>query len=99
MRDRGRANRRKRPATWIAAAMLLLTAPQALPSAADFEEDLARVDRALRENPSKVPALALRSCRSRRDAAIRYFEMGRLARAEHGLEYCIRILKIPESER
>ncbi len=98
MRKRVRANRWKSRGVLIAAVALLLPGPQAL-LASDFADELARVDRALSKNPSRVHALALKSCRARRNAAVRHYDKGQLAQAERRLKYCFQVLKIPEPSR
>ena len=90
MRKRVRANRWKSRGALIAAVALLLPGPQAL-LASDFADELARV-----ENPSRVHALALKSCRARRNAAVRHYDKGQLPQAERRLKYCFQVLKIPE---
>jgi len=90
-----RVGRRKRLWVWIVAMALLL--PGARPLLAnDFDADLARVDDALKNNPSHVFPQALVSCRSRRDAAVRLFDTGQVTRAERSLKYCFQLLKISE---
>ena len=95
MRKRVRANRWKGRVALIAAVAFLLPGPKAA-VASDFADELARVDRALRKNPSRVHARAVESCRTRRNAAVRLHGMGQRTRAESGLKYCIQVLKIPE---
>ena len=68
---------------------LSLAAILAAPTAAvgDFEEDLARVDNALRTNPSRVLEFALEACLVRRKFAIELHRQGqdvRLARRLRG---------------
>ena len=77
----------------VAVGGVLLLGAEPLP-ASDFDDELERVDRALRENPSRVPLQALVSCRSRRDAALRLHQSGQEARAERGLKYCMQVLRI-----
>jgi cytochrome c553 len=89
--------RRKRRWAWTLAAALLLSGAQPL-LASDFDTDLARIDDALRKNPSRVFPHALASCRSRRDAAVRLFDTGQIARAERSLKYCFQMLQISEVE-
>ena len=98
MRKPIRANRRWRQAIWVAAAALVLLVPQA-PSADEFEDYLALVDRGLKHNPSRVNAMAIKSCRSRRNSAVRYEKMGQHDRARDALEYCLKILKVSDRKR
>lgn len=98
MRKLGRCNRRMMRAALVVAGALVLPGAPALANDLDFKHELARIDQALRDNPSRVPALAVKSCRSRRKAAIRYQKAARHAEAERALEYCIQVLQIPESE-
>ncbi len=74
---------------------VLLTFPQSL-LAAGFAEDLERVDRALKENPSHVLPQVVQSCLHRRNDAVRLYQAGHVERAERRLKYCIQVLKIPE---
>jgi cytochrome c553 len=78
----------------IVAAALMLAGPR--PALADFAEDLGRVDRALKENPSRVLPQVVQSCVHRRNDAVRLYQAGHLERAERRLKYCIQVLKIPE---
>jgi cytochrome c553 len=64
--------------------------------AAGFEESLARVDRALKTNPTHVHLHALESCHKRRAVAARLYYSGRAARAERSLKYCFVLLDLPE---
>jgi cytochrome c553 len=86
---------RGRLATAAALVALLAAAPVAL--AADFDAELARVDQALRTNPSKVSAHALESCRHRRNFAVKLYDMGQTARAERSLRSCFDLLGIRET--
>ena len=87
--------------TWITlATALALLAAGPLPAAAeDFDDALARIDRALRTNPKRVPAEALLSCQNRRNYAAQLAHAGEWQRARRGLRYCFRLLKIPEEPR
>lgn len=85
-------------ARWASILVLGLFLPGPLPIlAGDFDDDLARVDRALRENPSRVPVETLDSCRSRRNTAVRLHDSGFRARADRSLKYCFQVLKVPET--
>jgi len=95
MCTRVRADLSKIRVALIVAVTLMLAGPQPL-LAAGFAEDLARVDRALRDNPSHVPAQVVESCRHRRNDAARLYQAGHLERAERRLKYCIQALKIAE---
>ena len=63
---------------------------------ADFEEDLARIDEALRTNPSRVMGQAVESCVTRRKVAIALWNSGQQARAMRRLNRCFSLLDIPE---
>jgi len=78
----------------FAATFLLLASS---PAVADFEEDLARVDRALQKNPSRVLRQAVQSCVGRRASAITLYDHGFTVRAERQLKACFSLLKIPEA--
>lgn len=62
--------------------------------AADFFDDLKRVDTALKSNPSGVLRQSLESCLKQRNYAVKMYEMGLTTRAERGLEYCFETLRI-----
>ena len=76
-----------------ASALVLLTA---LPAAAGFEADLARVDAGLKKNPKRVTRQALESCLNRRTFALRLYDRGYDVRAERALRACFQLLRIPE---
>jgi len=78
----------------LLAALLSLVSPS--PARADFEGDLARIDEALKKNPSRVLPQALESCLSRRQFALDLYDRGRTVRAERSLRQCFDLLKIPE---
>ena len=63
---------------------------------ARFDATLDRVDEALRENPGHVQVHALDSCLSRRNLAVRLFQIGEPVRAMRRLDYCVKMLQIPE---
>ena len=63
---------------------------------ADFIDDLARVDKALRTNPSKVLNQALESCLNRRRFAVVLWDSGHEVRANRALKSCFHLLEIPE---
>jgi cytochrome c553 len=60
----------------------------------EFNEGLARVDHAIRTNPSHVSAPALESCRNRRNNAVRLYSGRQTSRAKRSLRYCFDVLKI-----
>lgn len=62
---------------------------------ADFEEDLARVDAALKKNSKDVIQERRESCMNRRDFALKLYYAGQDVRAERSLRYCFRVLDIP----
>lgn len=78
----------------IAGAVLLLAPIAAVTG--DFEQDLARVDQALRKNPSNVSPEAVESCRARRNSAVELDRDGYEIRAKRSLHYCFRVLKLAE---
>ena len=69
------------------------------PSLADeFEETLQRVDRALASNPNYVVPHALSTCANRRMFAAKLYYAGHEARAERSLKYCVKLLRISETD-
>ena len=76
------------------AALLCVSNPVA---AMDFLEALERVDQALRNNPSRVPDVALDSCYNRRQYAVRLYDARQTTRAERSLEFCFNALKISKA--
>jgi cytochrome c553 len=78
----------------VVLGMLLPGVPAAL--ADDFAESLKRVDSALVKNPSRVSPMALDSCRSRRNFAVKLYDQGITTRAERSLKFCFDLLEIPE---
>lgn len=94
--------RRMQPASAKRASLLVALASAAVLLAArgaraDFEEDLERVDEALRTNPSHVLTHALDSCLVRRRFAIELYNSGHEARANRSLRSCFHMLEIPET--
>ncbi len=84
-----------RPASLLLA--LLLALPIALEAdAGDFNDDLARVDHALRNNPAGVSPQALDSCLSRRNFALQLYNEGYTARAERSLAFCKQLLRVSD---
>lgn len=77
---------------------LALLIGSAAAGATDFDRDLARIDEAIRKNPSKVPGHALDACASRRAFAVRLYNQGQHARAKRSLGYCFSLLKIAAVE-
>jgi cytochrome c553 len=84
---------RRRVMLGLSLAVILATPIAAV---GDFEEDLARVDNALRTNPSHVLEFALEACLTRRKFAIELYRQGQDVRAERSLASCVALLKIPE---
>jgi len=83
---------------WTLAALtaaVVFLCPMAA-TAGDFRSDLARVDKTLTTNPSRASLAAREACRSRRDFAVRLFDMGYPNRAERRLAYCFDVLDIPD---
>jgi cytochrome c553 len=99
LRETNRADRSIRQPTLIAAAAamaLFLAAPDAA-LAMNFPDALKRVDYGLQKNPARVPAVALDSCRKRRDFAVKLYEAREIDRAEQSLKTCFDLLKISET--
>jgi cytochrome c553 len=63
----------------------------------DFDEELARVDHALRNNPNRVGRRALDSCLQRRNAAVRLADAGHIVRAERRLKRCRGLLLLSDT--
>jgi cytochrome c553 len=63
----------------------------------DFDEELARIDQALRSNPNRVGRRALDSCLSRRNAAVKLANAGYSVRAERRLKRCRGLLLLSDS--
>jgi cytochrome c553 len=61
-----------------------------------FDHLLARVDKALRQNPHHVVAYALDSCENRRIFAINLHRAGYEARAVRSLKYCTDLLNLAD---
>ncbi len=80
------------------ALVALLASP--LPALAEeFDVALARVDEALRTNPSRTSSQALESCRSRRNFAVMLWDAGQLDRANRSLKFCYNVLEIEKMMR
>jgi cytochrome c553 len=92
MRVGVRVGRGKGRRALVVAVALLLPAAEPVPESA-FTDELARVDRALKENPSHVPSQALQACLHRRNDAVRLYRLGHVERAERRLKYCTQTLK------
>ncbi|MBW2288986.1 MAG: c-type cytochrome [Deltaproteobacteria bacterium] len=86
-------NRRRVVVAYVVAA-LLVTSSAAF---ADFEDDLARIDAALKKNPSRVLRQALESCAGRRAFAINLYDREYPVRAKRQLKVCFDLLQIPET--
>ena len=81
----------------LALVLAVLAAMLAAPVAfGDFDEDLARVDNALRTNPSRVLDQALESCLTRRNFAVELYRQRQEVRAQRSLASCVSLLKIPD---
>lgn len=65
------------------------------PVQAEFMDDVARIDQAIKENPSNVLRQSLESCLKKRNFAIQLYRMGETVRAERSLKYCYQMLQIP----
>jgi cytochrome c553 len=81
----------------VVAAAVLLLAPRPV-GAEDFYDELAEIDAALNQNPSRVSLHALESCKGRRNSAVRLYELGQSARAHRRLEFCRDVLKLSKEE-
>lgn len=92
-RMRWRKTHERRLGLAAGAVLALLLASAAL---ADFDEDLDRIDEALRKNPAHVTQQALESCMNRRRYALQLYYAGHDARARRALRYCFDVLKVPE---
>lgn len=77
----------------LAALLLLTWAPPAV-AAESFEQQVARIDEALKTNPSGVTDQALSACRSMRDMAVKLYRMGHAERAERRLKMCHKLLEL-----
>jgi cytochrome c553 len=91
-----RAGHSGRAAALVAVSALLVLHPTPL-RADEFDENLARVDAALKKPLRGVAPAAKESCRSRRNAAIRLYRTGQRERAERSLKFCMDILEISET--
>jgi cytochrome c553 len=60
-----------------------------------FEQDLARVDDALRTNPTGALKQSLQSCLRQRNFALELWNIGMVSKAERTLEYCFDSLHLP----
>ena len=87
LRKASRADRSMHRRALIAAATamaVLLAAPQ-VALTADFADAVKRVDYGLRKNPAQVSQFALKSCRKRRDFAVKLYESREIERAAYYL--------------
>jgi len=80
--------------TAVFGALIALANP-ALSSS--FNEDLERVDEALKHNPSGVLRQSLESCLSARNSAVKLYSMGMTTQAQRSLQYCFDSLRIPKN--
>jgi len=78
----------------ICGALIALANP-ALSST--FDEDLKRVDEALKTNPSGVLRQSLQSCLNQRNSAVGLYRAGMRTQAERSLRYCFDSLRIPDT--
>jgi cytochrome c553 len=62
-----------------------------------FEEDLKRVDEALKTNPSGALRQSLESCLNQRNSAVQLYRAGMRTQAQRSLRYCFDSLRIPET--
>ena len=63
--------------------------------ASTFNEDLERIDDALKNNPSQVLRQSLESCLQQRNSAVQLYRMGMHVQAQRSLKYCFNSLRIP----
>ena len=94
MRERAGSRAWKLRVAWIAAVAALLAGSQ---PASDFAETLARVDRALKENPGHVAPKILKACVARRNDAARLYRSGQVDRARRRLKACMQDLQVVEA--
>jgi cytochrome c553 len=75
---------------------LAVLAAVILPAMAEntFEEDLAQVDYALKNNPTQAIRLTLESCLKQRNSAAKLHSMGYEERARRALQYCFDSLQL-----
>jgi cytochrome c553 len=84
---------------WVVSLVVVLTlVVPSLAFADDFERQLARIDKALMTNPHHVVEHALNTCLNRRSFAAQLYYAGHVERAERGLKYCMKLLKISEQD-
>jgi len=88
-------NKIKQSSVIVAIAALLAFVNPAL--ADTFNEDLERVDQALKENPSGVLKQSLQSCLNQRNSAVKLQRMGMEVQARRSLKYCFESLRIPKN--
>ncbi len=62
----------------------------------NFDDDLERVEEALRSNPGRVMPSAINSCRQQYGYAMKLYHMGMETRARRSLDYCFKTLEIPK---
>jgi cytochrome c553 len=79
----------------LAFAALSVLANPAL--SATFNEDLERVDAALKNNPSGVLRQSLESCLKQRNSAVKLQRIGMEVQARRSLEYCFDSLHVPRT--
>jgi cytochrome c553 len=79
----------------LTSAVLLAATSAVL--AMDFPDALARVDDALRKNPSRVSQFALDSCLKRRNFAVRLYDGGQTTRGDRSLKFCFDVLEIDKT--
>ena len=87
-----------RRSMWLLVAGLFVSLAGPAPAAADFWDDVAKVDAALQARSSKIGPHAVLSCQARRLTAISLYESGEFARAQRSLKYCWTTMGITEEE-
>jgi cytochrome c553 len=80
----------------LASLVLVVLAVISFPTAAEnsFEDDLAQVDYALKNNPTQALRLSLESCLRQRNSAAKLNSMGYEERARRALQYCFDSLNL-----
>jgi cytochrome c553 len=82
----------------VLAAAALLDGPTSGAAEDDFWAELARIDQAIKKNPSRVPIPAVDSCIGRRNAAARLYRIGQATRAFRSLAFCRSVLKVGDAK-
>ncbi|MEP5766670.1 MAG: c-type cytochrome [Halieaceae bacterium] len=86
---------RKNSLVLVSAALITFANPA---SSSKFDDDLERVDNALKTNPTAALRQSLESCQRQRNFAVRLYRMGMPVQAQRSLHYCFESLRLPETE-